>query len=183
MKTIEEMNTKGFTPEVKYSYYDYGRTGHGGMRGEKVVEKESEYELNARVIADYFGLTKRSVAICRGQIESWGDKLDRTQYMVYVDRTLPDGKRMPTMEIRFTASAHDHEIGRKAGKDIHPSWYSLLACVTKSDPETFEDFCASYGYDTDSRKAEKVYRDVVKEYHDFKALFPEGIPEEIMEIS
>lgn len=175
------MNTKGLKPGVNYTYYDYGKTGHD--IGRKVVIKESEYEFNARVVAEFFGLSKRSVAVCHGQVADWGDKLDRTQYMVYIDRTLPDGKKMPTMEIRFTASAHDHEIGLKTGKDIHPSWYDLLACVTKYDPGTFEDFCASYGYDEDSRKAEATWRAVVKEYRDFARLFPEGIPEEIMEIS
>lgn len=52
-----------------------------------------------------------------------------------------------------------------------PTLYSVLACLTKYDPETFEDFCASYGYDNDSRKSEKTYKAVVKEFNNMQRLF------------
>ena len=35
---------------------------------------------------------------------------------------------------------------------IKPSVYDIFACLQKYDPETFEDFCAEFGYDTDSKK-------------------------------
>lgn len=63
-----------------------------------------------------------------------------------------------------------------------PDIYSVLACLTKYDPETFEHFCANYGYDTDSRTAEKVYRAVVKEYAAVTRLFGD-ILEELQEIN
>lgn len=37
-----------------------------------------------------------------------------------------------------------------------PSTYDLLACITKSDPGTFVDWCADYGYDDDSCAAERT---------------------------
>ena len=64
-----------------------------------------------------------------------------------------------------------------------PSMYDVLACITKYEPGTFEDFCYDYGYDTDSRKAEKTYNAVCKEYKGFSRLFPEGIPDDIIDIS
>ncbi len=56
--------------------------------------------------------------------------------------------------------------------------YDVLACLTKYDPGTFENFCSDFGYDTDSRKAEDVYRAVVKEFHSVQKFFAaEEIPE------
>jgi hypothetical protein len=52
-----------------------------------------------------------------------------------------------------------------------PTAYDVLAGLTKNDPETLNDFCSNYGYDSDSRTAEKIYNAVVKEYDNLKMLF------------
>lgn len=64
-----------------------------------------------------------------------------------------------------------------------PNAYSILACLTKCDPETFEDFCGNYGYDIDSRKAEKTYRGVVEEYKNVAMLFNDNEIELMQEIN
>jgi len=63
-----------------------------------------------------------------------------------------------------------------------PNAYSVLACLTKYDPGTFEDFCSEFGYDTDSKKAEKTYNSVVNEWNNIKALFNDAEIEELQEI-
>ncbi len=63
-----------------------------------------------------------------------------------------------------------------------PDIYSVLACLTKYDPETFSDFCQNYGYDTDSRTAKRVYKAVVKEYNAVTRLFGD-IMDELSEIN
>lgn len=50
------------------------------------------------------------------------------------------------------------------GQRQQPSAYSILACLEKYNPGVFEDFCDERGYDTDSRKAEKIYRVVVDQW-------------------
>lgn len=67
---------------------------------------------------------------------------------------------------------------------VEPSNYDLLACLTKDGPWTFEEFCADFGYSTDSRKAEKVYKAVVKEYEGLCRVFGDDpdLWEEFMEI-
>ncbi len=62
-----------------------------------------------------------------------------------------------------------------------PSLYSVLACLTKRDPGPFEDFCADYGYDTDSRAAEKTWYAVREEGRAVEALFSDCL-EELEEI-
>ncbi len=55
--------------------------------------------------------------------------------------------------------------------DNPPTLYDILSCLTKYNPETFEIFCGDYGYNEDSRKAEKRYKAVVREWKRVEALF------------
>ncbi len=64
-----------------------------------------------------------------------------------------------------------------------PSAYDILACLTKYDPETFEEFCASYGYDTDSRKALETYLAVQKEYEGLRKVLPADAWNDFQEIN
>lgn len=62
-----------------------------------------------------------------------------------------------------------------------PSCYDVLACIEKYDPESFEYFCDNYGYDTDSRKAEKIYKECLKQYKNVHRLFSD-VMEQLREI-
>jgi len=52
-----------------------------------------------------------------------------------------------------------------------PSAGSVLPCLQTRSPSTFEDFCAEYGYDTDSRKAEKIWRACADQYLALSAMY------------
>ena len=48
----------------------------------------------------------------------------------------------------------------KRGKPVAPTAASVLYCLlsdSEAAGETFEDWCLNYGYDSDSRKAERIY--------------------------
>jgi hypothetical protein len=45
-----------------------------------------------------------------------------------------------------------------------PSAYSVLACIGKHNPGTFDDFCCEYGYNNDSIAAKKIYEAVCQEW-------------------
>ena len=62
-----------------------------------------------------------------------------------------------------------------------PTYYDVLAALKKYDPGTFEDFCAEFGYNNDSRKAEQTYKAVKKEYAAVERLFGD-ILDELREI-
>ena len=68
-------------------------------------------------------------------------------------------------------------------KGKKPTNYDILACLQKYEVGTFDDFCGDFGYDTDSRKAEKIYDAVVKEYTDLCTLFSDAEIEEMKEIN
>lgn len=97
--------------------------------------------------------------------------------------------------IMEVANSIEHKINRfiteakttmvlhaQADKILTPSAYDLLTCLTKSDPGTFEDFCSEFGYDTDSRRAEKVYNAVKKEWDDVNGFFSDAELDELQEI-
>jgi hypothetical protein len=66
---------------------------------------------------------------------------------------------------------------------IVPTAYDVLASITKYDVGTFEDFCSEFGYDTDSKKAEKTYNAVKEEWLNINRLFTDAEIEELQEIN
>lgn len=65
---------------------------------------------------------------------------------------------------------------------VEPTAYSVLACLQKYEVGTFEEFCSDFGYDTDSRKAEKVYNAVKEEYLNVCKLWNESELSQLQEI-
>ncbi len=76
---------------------------------------------------------------------------------------------------------HGYVIKNKAF--AAPDAYSVLACLTKSDPGTFDNFCSDFGYDTDSKRAEKTYEAVKEEYINVCRLFTDEEIEKLQEIN
>lgn len=76
---------------------------------------------------------------------------------------------------------YDHELVRRIGGRIKPTAYDVLACVQKYDVGSFKNFCGEFGYDTDSRKAEKTYFAVQEEYENIQKLFGD-VMDELQEI-
>jgi len=70
----------------------------------------------------------------------------------------------------------------KRVKGTPPTSYNILACLTKYEPGTFEDFCGEFGYDTDSKKAEKTYNAVKDEWLNVSRLFTDAEIELLQEI-
>lgn len=66
--------------------------------------------------------------------------------------------------------------------DAQPTAYDILTCLTKYDPGTFENFCCEFGYDEDSRTAERIYFAVQKEYAQLTRIFTAEQMEELQEI-
>lgn len=66
--------------------------------------------------------------------------------------------------------------------DAVPNEYDVLACLEKYDVGTFEDFYSEFGYDEDSRTAERIYIAVIKEYKDLTRIFTEEQMKELSEI-
>lgn len=87
------------------------------------------------------------------------------------------------MKIKRGKESYTFTFGQSiAAGDSIPTYYDVLAAFTKYDPYSFEDFCADYGYDPDSRRAYQTYKAVKKEYEAVERLFGD-IMDEVQEIN
>lgn len=91
--------------------------------------------------------------------EMWHDKELRNFYQV----TLSNQRGV------YTYTFWDSVYNTKKRKK--PDEYDVLACLTSYDVGTFENFCADFGYDTDSISALKTYMAVQKEYDGLRGIF------------
>lgn len=77
---------------------------------------------------------------------------------------LQDKKHDLLLWVKWKTKASD--FGSVKSDSIHypepPTEYDVLACLTKNEVGTFENFCSEFGYDTDSRTAKKTYKAVLK---------------------
>jgi len=102
------------------------------------------------------------------------DKQARDIYNI----TLKRGGREYTFKFGQSVVNSGKKPNRKA-----PTAYDVLACITKYDPGTFEEFCGEFGYDTDSKKAEKTYKAVVQEWLTVSRLYNDEEIELMAEIA
>lgn len=110
----------------------------------------SEYETSARAFLRKHGITFKATRTSENPCPPFcdGKHIHGDCYRVTMRR---NGKRI---SFRFWNSLNDSQNGKALDA------YSVLACCS-SDlycPDTFEDFCAEYGYDLDSRKAESTFK-------------------------
>jgi hypothetical protein len=63
---------------------------------------------------------------------------------------------------------------RIAGPDLADVVYNLLIDASVLDYSDFEDWARDFGYDVDSRSAEKIYRDCVKNSLAFRSMLRPG---------
>lgn len=80
--------------------------------------------------------------------------------------------------LRFGQSLKDSD----GGGGTPPTAYDVICCLQRSDVGSFNDFCNEFGYDFDSRKAEKTYFAVVKEYNKVQRFFTQSEIEQLQEI-
>jgi len=99
-----------------------------------------------------------------------GDEEPRDIYLI----TLKRGERI--YKFRFGQSINN------SGKEIKPTSYDVLSSLTKNEVGTFGDFCGDFGYDEDSRKAEKTFNAVQEEYKNVKMLWTDEEIEKLQEI-
>jgi len=64
-----------------------------------------------------------------------------------------------------------------------PTAYDVLACVEKYEPERFEDWASSFGYDTDSRRAFETWQAAMDEWRKVSRFFTAEELEQLQEIS
>ena len=119
----------------------------------------SELRDNAKETCKKYGITMKVGDPKYGPVD-WDKDYDHYRFPVTLRK---DGK---SMRVMFTQS-------RVQGSNP-PDEYDVLTSLSKFDPGSFENFCSDFGYNTDSRKAERTYKAVKREWEAVKRVFGEG---------
>jgi hypothetical protein len=102
-----------------------------------------------------------------------GDKEERNIY----NFTLRNKTTKKQYSAKFGDSINNTHNGNA------PTQYDILACLNPYNFRDFEDFCSNFGYDNDSRQAEKTYKAVCKEYAGLKRVLNEDQRNQLNEIN
>lgn len=73
--------------------------------------------------------------------------------------------------IAFRKVSHTKGYREEILAKYTPTAYDVLACLSPLYEDTFEDFCASFDYDVDSRKAYNIYQEVLAQDNNLRRLF------------
>lgn len=142
-----------------------------------------------------FSLSKENASnVTDEQVKAWADMLNkeaeeviakynskrsRIEHVVntitrraegYVRNAISNTIKKLTSEVKTVYVNQKKEV-------VSPSMYSVLTCLTKSDPGTFDDFCSEFGYDSDSISALRTYKAVCKEWQNVENLFSDVLDE------
>jgi hypothetical protein len=123
-----------------------------------VPEKSNKYDTQAEQFLTSNGIKFRAT-LSNTKTPAWGNdgKHGHHYRVTLYSVCTPDRGNHDTRRLTFDFwSSISDQI--KGIKTVRP--YDVLACVSGDAycPETFEDFCADYGYDSDSIKALQTFR-------------------------
>lgn len=121
----------------------------------------------------------------------FGNSIADSEFVAVYGRSrykIPSEMRTKTLhEIkRYVKLNLQSDFGRVAADKIimpkPPTSYDVLACLTKYDVGTLDDFCREFGYDSDSKSAERVYEAVKEEWLNVCRIWNDSEIEELAEI-
>lgn len=136
----------------------------------------SEYDKQAQAFLNKFGL-KVSVTYLDNNPPAWDEEQshDRLRYRVTIQRK----DTHKSLSFIFWDSIANAERGER------PKPYDVLASTSAESHiyDDFEDFCSEFGYSTDSRKAERTWKNIDKFAKRINAFFSEEELETLREIN
>ena len=128
---------------------------------------KTTHEITAEQFATKHGIKLTVIGTPEYKVHFPGDKVARYVFKLRLSR---NGK------------SYTFSFGQSINEGSNePTMYDVIACLTKYDVGDFENFCGEFGYDIDSRTAERTYKAVLKEWKAVDRLFSD-ILEEMNEI-
>lgn len=131
---------------------------------------EGKYDLAVKEFCEATG-TKVIIKFKEKKLNPWNASDCQANWLhnIYKVTIKRNGKQFT---FDFTDSKHNTDNGKT------PTEYDIMACLTKYDVGTFEDFCNEFGYELYdeeytgyNKKNYKTYKAVVKEYKNVLKLF------------
>lgn len=112
-----------------------------------------------------------------GKLATWSKNDKQQNYNYHRITVIHNGKRTG---FDFWASIVEPELSKE--NDLQHAFYCFLSDAI-SAKDTFENFCSEFGYDTDSRNAERIYKACEKSLSKFERIFEGDIYDLINEVS
>lgn len=139
------------------------------MRGYKELVPDwaqlEEYSEEPETLKEVMKVLKVGLKFLRFAPYFDDDKQSRNIYSVCLFRT----DKNSAVYFKFGDSIANAQEGKE------PDVYSILACVGSDywTPDTFKEFCGEYGYNEDSRKAEKLFKVCRQQAEKIQSIFTE----------
>ena len=167
---LAKTNTKIDIKYLKYDYHFYGDKDRRDIYKVTIKRGNRQFVLN-------FGQS-----LARSGIQfRYG--LMRTVEANHIVRKMVENKSNSLMNYLKNNSNIPFDINKTALKFYElPNNYDILACLTKNEVGTFDDFCDNYGYNKDSITAKKTYKAVVKEWENVCRIWSDNEIELLQEI-
>lgn len=144
------------------------------------MDKVNQFPRKTHIHGKHYRCTISAKGRRHFSIDFWNSYADE-EHNYY---TTPGKGRIAIWETQgLPASLAELEKKYRGKKPIKVTAYDVLATITKHDPGDFENFCSELDYDTDSRKAENVWRAVVKEWEKVSKFFTPEELEQVQEIN
>lgn len=139
--------------------------------GKQQMNTQSEYQQAAEAFLAKFGLKFRAT-LSDSKPAQW--EPSGHHYRITISR-----KGGGRVAFDFWGSVNDMNAGRR---EIDA--YSVLSCVSSDiyTPDTFEEFCSEYGYDSDSIKTKQLFTRANRFAQRLRAFFTEEEIEALSEI-
>lgn len=140
------------------------------------MKTTNEYHEQGERFLHRFGITFYARVAKSQTPPPWAKKNEDFGLRYNVTMKRPDGQ---TIRFPFWSSTRNRQNGIK---ELHP--YSVLSAISGDVfcPEMFEEFCAEYGYDTDSVQALATFRRCSRFARELKDFFTSPELEDLSEI-
>lgn len=135
------------------------------------MENTSQYDKQATAFLKKT-VTSYSATFLRHGKHFTDEKETRDVYICTFTRGLDGFHIIFGQSLKDSTETVFFDNGRHDDKN-KPRAYDVLACLQKNDPGTFEDFCSEFGYEEDSKAAEKIYIAVCDEWKNVSMLWDE----------
>lgn len=170
------------------------------MKSEYIKKAEQLMKtLNVTYTIEYDGI---------GINPNWNDKDKRTMYSVHLENSrgsmdftfwssmLEAELRKMSMDdycriymrsryqnLSYAEKSKANRAYQKKLKKYKVDIYDVVTALQKYEVGSFSDFCDKYGYDEDSRRAERIYLDCTDKYYKLKKMFTEEEMETLREVN
>ena len=113
----------------------------------------------------------------------WGSILEAELRKMSMDDYCRIYMRSCYQDLSYADKRKANRAYQKKLKKYKVDIYDVVAALQKYEVGSFSDFCDKYGYDEDSRRAERIYLDCTDKYYKLKKMFTEEEMETLREVN